>query len=156
VGQAEYLQTELWADGGVLAITLARSDSDKNQLNVPFVAALEAAFTMARETPGLKGLVLRSAHERVFSVGADIAGEMTELDAAQARAFSQRGREVFGLLTQLPCPTVACIGGSASAAGWSWRCAATSASPRRTRGWACPRSTWASSPAGAGRSACRG
>ena len=110
-GQAEYVQTELLGDGSVLALTLARSDNAKNQLNVPFVDALEAAFTVARDTPQLKGLILRSAHEKVFSTGADIAGEMTGLDAAQARAFAQRGREVFGLLTQLPCPTVACVAG---------------------------------------------
>jgi enoyl-CoA hydratase/carnithine racemase len=110
-GQAEYLQTELLGDGGVLAVTLARGDNPKNQLNVPFVAALEEVFTRARELPRLKGLILRSAHEKVFSTGADIAGEMTALDPAQARAFSQRGRDVFGILTQLPCPTVACIAG---------------------------------------------
>jgi enoyl-CoA hydratase/carnithine racemase len=106
-----YLETSLDAQTQVLTLTLHRSDNDKNQLNVPFVAALEEAFLTARGTPGLKGLILLSAHDKVFSTGADVGGEMIGLDSAQAREFSRRGHDVFGLLTQLPCPTVACIAG---------------------------------------------
>jgi enoyl-CoA hydratase len=110
-GLGQYLTTAALADGAVLAITLARQDNDKNQLNVPLVGALESAFTAALEQPGLKGLIIRSQHEKVFSTGADIAGEMTTLDPQQAMEFSRHGRQVFGMLTAMPCPTVACIAG---------------------------------------------
>lgn len=110
MGLTDYLELEQ-LPGNVLAITLARRDNDKNQLNVPMVGALAEAFALAAESKGIRGLVLRSRHEKVFSTGADIAGEMTSLDPEQARQFSQHGRQVFGLLTELPCPTVACIAG---------------------------------------------
>lgn len=111
MGHEQYLQTELLADGRVLAVTLARQDNDKNQLNVPLVNALESVFTTQARQARLKGLILRSVHEKVFSTGADIAGEMTALNPAQAEEFSRHGREVFSLLTRLPYPTVACIAG---------------------------------------------
>jgi enoyl-CoA hydratase/carnithine racemase len=111
VALEHYLKTALLANGTILALTLARQDNDKNQLNVPLVGALEEAFAIVGRQAGLKGLVLRSAHEKVFSTGADIAGEMTDLDPAQAAEFSRHGRQVFGQLTALPYPTVACISG---------------------------------------------
>jgi enoyl-CoA hydratase/carnithine racemase len=106
-----YLDSSLDARTHTLTLTLARSDNGKNQLNVPFVAAIEEALLAAKQQTDLKGLILRSTHDKVFSTGADVGGEMVGLDSAQAREFSRRGHDVFGLLTQLPCPTVACIGG---------------------------------------------
>jgi enoyl-CoA hydratase len=111
VGLEHYLKLDELADGSVLAITLARQDNDKNQLNVPLVGALDQAFARAAAMPRLKGLILRSMHEKVFSTGADIAGEMTTLTPSQAEDFARHGRNVFGRLTELSCPTVACISG---------------------------------------------
>lgn len=111
MGQDHYLRSELLAEGRVLSITLDRQDNDKNQLNVPLVMALEAAFSDAAQQAGIRGLILRSAHEKVFSTGADIAGEMTSLEQAQAEEFSRHGHKVFSMLCSLPFPTVACIAG---------------------------------------------
>ncbi len=54
------------------------------------------------------GIVLRSASERVFVAGADLA-EIDALDDLALDAYLRRGSEAFARLFQVPCATVALV-----------------------------------------------
>lgn len=61
-------------------------------------------------------LVLTGAGDKAFVAGADI-GEMAEMNALEARAFSERGQQVFFALSALPIPVIACVNGYALGGG---------------------------------------
>lgn len=104
---------ELAHDEGsrVLTITLHRRDNERNQINGGLVAALKSVLEPELADSKLRGLILISKHEKVFSTGADIEAEMPGLTPAAAEQFSREGKQVFGLLASLAFPTVACLGG---------------------------------------------
>jgi enoyl-CoA hydratase/carnithine racemase len=52
----------------------------------------------------------------VFSTGADIES-IGDIDADAARRFSERGKQVFGLLEELPCVTLCALNGFALGGG---------------------------------------
>lgn len=54
------------------------------------------------------GIILRSASERVFVAGADLA-EIDALDDDALDAYLRRGSEAFARLFQVPCATVALV-----------------------------------------------
>lgn len=55
-----------------------------------------------------RGIVLRSASERVFIAGADLA-EINTLDDDALDQYLRTGSEAFARLYRLPCPTVALV-----------------------------------------------
>jgi enoyl-CoA hydratase/carnithine racemase len=114
---SNYLGCARDASGRVLTLTLQRADNERNQINSGLVAALRAALEPELASTALRGVILISAREKVFSTGADIEGEMPGLTPGTAVQFSREGHEVFGLLSRLPCPSVACIAGFALGGG---------------------------------------
>jgi enoyl-CoA hydratase/carnithine racemase len=63
-----------------------------------------------------RGLILRSASERVFVAGADLKA-IHALNDADLDQYLQFGSRVFARLGQLACPTVAAINGAALGGG---------------------------------------
>ncbi len=61
---------------------------------------------VARRNP--RGVILRSASERVFVAGADLA-EIDALDDAALDAYLRAGSEAFSWFNRIPCPTVALV-----------------------------------------------
>lgn len=61
-------------------------------------------------------VLVRSAGDRVFVAGADIAA-MSEMNSEQARTFSQLGHETFDALEALPSLQVAVVQGAALGGG---------------------------------------
>jgi enoyl-CoA hydratase/carnithine racemase len=55
-----------------------------------------------------KGVILRSASERVFVAGADLA-EIDALDDAALDAYLRSGSEAFSWFNRIACPTVALV-----------------------------------------------
>ena len=55
-----------------------------------------------------RGVILRSASERVFVAGADLA-EIDALDDAALDAYLRAGSEAFSWFNKVPCPTVALV-----------------------------------------------
>ncbi len=108
---ADYLRIDRCADGRVLTLTIQRGDNDRNQINAGLVAALRHTLEPELASASLKGLILLSSREKVFSTGADIEAEFPALTPGTAVQFSREGRDVFGLLTRLPCPSIACLSG---------------------------------------------
>jgi 3-hydroxyacyl-CoA dehydrogenase/enoyl-CoA hydratase/3-hydroxybutyryl-CoA epimerase len=99
---------------GIYTLTLEQPGKPVVVLDLPLIQSLDAA--LARVPSSARGLVLRSASERVFVAGADLKA-IQELDDEQLDRYLAYGSAVFGRLSQLPCPTVAAINGAALGGG---------------------------------------
>ena len=117
LSESEHIQTQFDENTRILTVTLNRRDNSKNQIHRDIVFELEDILKTQLLEPTLHGLILNSAHEKVFSTGADIEGVLSKLSATDATRFSRQGRAVFGFITQLPCPSVAAISGFALGGG---------------------------------------
>ena len=92
----------------------------------------------SRRADDVRAVVVSGRGERAFSAGSHV-GEFEEQAGEAGRERHQLDQDVARRLAELPMPTIAAIEGNASVAGSSWRCAATSGSPRRRPGSGCPR-----------------
>ncbi len=97
-------------------------------LDHPLIQRLEAAIMGL--PGGLRGLVLASTSPRAFVAGADLK-TISEWDDDQLHRYLAYGSHVFGLLSQLPYPTVAAINGAVLGGGLelAMHCDALVASP---------------------------
>jgi enoyl-CoA hydratase/carnithine racemase len=111
VNPENYLTTAYDAETQLLVITLDRQDNAKNQIDTGMVRALLDVLYAELINPRARGVLLLSGKEKVFSTGADIEGELKDLNAVEASRFAAAGREVFSLLTKLAAPTVALLNG---------------------------------------------
>jgi 3-hydroxyacyl-CoA dehydrogenase/enoyl-CoA hydratase/3-hydroxybutyryl-CoA epimerase len=98
----------------IAVVTLEQPGKPVVVLDHPLIQRLEA--TLLNLPSGLRGLVLASASERVFVAGADLKS-ISEWDDDQLHRYLAYGSHVFGLLSQLPFPTVAAINGAALGGG---------------------------------------
>lgn len=106
-----YLTIETSGETGILTITIDRHGNSKNQIDTGMLVALREALLPELSQPSCNGIVLCSAREKVFSLGADIDGELKDLGAYQAARFCAAGKEAFELLSRVPCPTIALLSG---------------------------------------------
>src|SRR5690625_5628707 len=94
---------------GVCTLTVNRPDK-LNALNRQTLLDLDAAFLRAERDDSIRVLVLTGAGDRGFVAGAAI-GEIRELSAVDARAFSALGPRVMGRLQNMEKPTIGAING---------------------------------------------
>ncbi len=99
---------------GIWTLTLEQPGKPVVVLEEGLIRRLEA--TLALVPRDARGLVLRSASERVFVAGADLKA-ISEMSDAQLEEYLTYGSKVFGMLGQLACPTVAAINGAALGGG---------------------------------------
>jgi hypothetical protein len=99
---------------GIWTLTLEQPGKPVVVLDHALIQQLEATLRLVPASA--RGLVLRSASERVFVAGADLKA-ISELTDQQLDAYLTYGSSVFGLLGQLPCPTAAAINGAALGGG---------------------------------------
>jgi len=110
----EILNIEL--SNGIAVITINREKA-LNALNTRTMLELRHFFGEAGlKIAGLKGVVLTGAGEKAFVAGADIT-EFSQLDAAQGKAFAQRGQDIFFLIERFYRPVVAAVNGFALGGG---------------------------------------
>ncbi|MSR45023.1 MAG: enoyl-CoA hydratase/isomerase family protein [Phycisphaerales bacterium] len=104
------LPIETTADGVVILSLTANPTKPRGGVVVLDAWLIgEIALTLdavAAMTP--TGVILRSASERVFVAGADLA-EIDALDDAALHRYLQRGTDAFARLHRLSCPTVALV-----------------------------------------------
>jgi enoyl-CoA hydratase len=106
----------LWEiNQGVLTLTINRADK-LNALNSETLLEIQAAFTEAKKTDGLKGIILTGAGEKAFVAGADIS-EFKDLDIHMAKTLAQRGHDIFFSIEHMPVPVIAVVNGFALGGG---------------------------------------
>lgn len=113
----EPLPIETDGDGiapGVVVVRLEQPGRPVVVLDAALMDRLEAALT--RLPADAKGVVLASASARAFVAGADLKAVAT-LPDPDLHAYLERGSRVFRMISALPVPTAAAIGGAALGGG---------------------------------------
>jgi enoyl-CoA hydratase len=101
-------------DAGIFTVTINRPEK-LNALSSEVVRELTAAFEkLTRE--GARVAILTGAGDKAFVAGADI-GEMSELSAAEAKAFSDAGHRLGYAIENAPYPVIAAVNGFALGGG---------------------------------------
>ena len=107
--------------GNIATLTLANTESRKpatlDEATLTEIAARLEEFEAWRMQSAVTPLlVVRSAHERYFVVGADIAA-LERLDASSMSAWVELGHRVFQALEAVAAPTLALVQGFALGGG---------------------------------------
>jgi enoyl-CoA hydratase len=106
----------LWEiSDNILLLTINRADK-LNALNSETILEIQAAFTEARKTPDLKGIIITGAGEKAFVAGADIS-EFSGINMENAKALAQRGQDIFFLIEHTTIPVIAVVNGFALGGG---------------------------------------
>jgi enoyl-CoA hydratase len=106
----------LGVTGDLATLTLTPDEPGKPPtLDYAALDELEAHVATIRAAAGLRAVILRSASEKYFCVGANINALKT-LDAETIVPWVERGHAIFNALAALPVPVVArvegfCLGG---------------------------------------------
>lgn len=110
------LQNILWElEDGILTLTINRPEK-LNALSGATILDIQAAFQAARNTTGVKGIILTGSGEKAFVAGADIS-EFNGLDAEGAKKLAKRGHDIFFSIEQMPVPVIAVVNGFALGGG---------------------------------------
>ncbi len=109
--------------GNIAFLTLANAESHKPAtLDVETLDSIRArlqefeTWRAASNFTTVPLLVVRSAHERYFVVGADIAA-LTQLDTTSIHSWVESGHRVFQMLEAVDVPTLALVQGYALGGG---------------------------------------
>ncbi len=106
----------LWEiSDNILLLTINRADK-LNALNSETILEVQAAFTEARKTPDLKGIIITGAGEKAFVAGADIS-EFSGINMENAKDLAQRGQDIFFLIEHTAIPVIAVVNGFALGGG---------------------------------------
>jgi 3-hydroxyacyl-CoA dehydrogenase/enoyl-CoA hydratase/3-hydroxybutyryl-CoA epimerase len=97
-------------DGTVATLTLGSSDERAITLTPQRIESFIAALAKVRDSKP-KGLVIRAPSTESFCVGADISLIQSVTDPAKGAELAAQGQDAYNLLEDLPCTTVAAIGG---------------------------------------------
>jgi len=102
------------SDDGVCTVVLEQPGRPVVVLELELIQRLEAALKAVPRDA--RGMVLASASERVFVAGADLKS-ISAMSDAELHAYLEYGARVFGMISDLPCPTAAAINGAALGGG---------------------------------------
>jgi len=110
-------------DGNVAVMTW---DSGENRFNPEFLEDTLACLDSIERETDANVLVVRSAHEKIWSNGLDLDWLMPVVmaqDAVTSKAFFYRLNDLFKRVLLFPMPTVAAMNGHAFAGGAILSCA---------------------------------
>ena len=116
----EHHQLELSESEGITTLKLVPNPNNPRGgmvvLDEWLIEQLHGALDVIESSPPTVGLILASASDRAFVAGADLA-EIESKDDAQLFAYLERAAAAYLRITNLDCPSVAVIGGSALGGG---------------------------------------
>lgn len=115
----QVLRDESGPFAGIVTLRLEQPGSPVVVLDEQLIRRIEAAI---KDLPrSITGFVLASASQRVFIAGADLktiqANPANPDDDRRLDAYLAYGQRVFGMISDLPCPTAAAISGAALGGG---------------------------------------
>jgi enoyl-CoA hydratase len=99
----------------VAIIRISRPDK-LNALNSATLDELRQIFISLRNDESVKVVILTGSGEKAFVAGADIS-EINKLDMISAKAFSEKGQEIFYLIENFNKPVIAAVNGFALGGG---------------------------------------
>jgi enoyl-CoA hydratase len=103
------------SDVGITTVTINRPRA-LNALDSATLNEMKDCFTRLASDPATKAVIVTGSGTKSFVAGADLA-EMSKLSAAEGKAFSALGHEVFDMIEHLPVPVVAAVNGYALGGG---------------------------------------
>lgn len=110
-----HLQTDTAGPfAGIVTLTLEQPGKPVVVLDHDLIRRIEATVKLVPASA--RGFVLASAAPRAFIAGADL-NAIQQLDDDQLHAYLHYASRVFGMISQLPCPTVAAINGAVLGGG---------------------------------------
>jgi len=101
--------------GPVLVLTLEQGDRPVVVIDESLLNRLDA--TLASLPADLAGFVMESAAPRAFVAGADLKAIMA-MDDPSLHRYLEYGASIFQRIADLPCPSVAAIGGACLGGGF--------------------------------------
>lgn len=110
----QHIQFEV-GENGVAVVTVNRPDK-LNALSRAVIEQLGHAVDRIAADSAIHAAIVTGAGAKAFVAGADI-NELASLSAIEARAYAQRGQQVFRALETLNKPTVAAVNGYALGGG---------------------------------------
>ncbi len=128
---------DLTVDENVALLTL---NSGENRFNPDFLNAVISKLDEIEKQTQAQTLVVRSAHEKIFSNGIDLewlVPVIQKRDSAAAREFFYLLNLLFKKTLTSPLITVAAMNGHAYAGGAIWSCAFDFRFMRSDRGYFC-------------------
>jgi len=106
------------SDAGIATLTFDRPGSTANVFDSPTLDELNRHLDFLETEKSLKGLIIRSAKQKIFIAGADLNSFTKEMSAERIEAVIDRGQKTFERIAHLPYPTVAAIHGVALGGGF--------------------------------------
>jgi 3-hydroxyacyl-CoA dehydrogenase/enoyl-CoA hydratase/3-hydroxybutyryl-CoA epimerase len=106
------------SDASIATLTFDRPDSTANIFDSSALDELNQHLDFLETEKSLKGLIIRSAKQKVFVAGADLNSFTKEMSAERIEAVIDRGQKTFERIAHLPYPTVAAIHGVALGGGF--------------------------------------
>lgn len=99
-----------------VAIVRLNRPQKMNALTREMLDALLELFERIKSERRVRAVILAGEGERAFCAGTDV-GELAALDEAGARAASERGQKVCGLIERCGVPVIAAVNGLAAGGG---------------------------------------
>ena len=97
-------------DGSLATLSLGSADERAITLTPERINSFVEALEKVRSAKP-KGLIVRSPNPESFCVGADISLIQSVTEPEKGDALATQGQDAYNLLEDLPCTTVAAIGG---------------------------------------------
>ncbi|MET0262224.1 MAG: 3-hydroxyacyl-CoA dehydrogenase NAD-binding domain-containing protein, partial [Rariglobus sp.] len=121
---------------GICTLTFDREGSSANVFDRVTLGQLDALLASLENEPGLRGVIIASAKDKIFIAGADLHEFVRSPDPEALGNIVDMGHRVFTRLQQLSVPSVAaihgaCLGGGCELAlACDWRVASTGKSTK--------------------------
>lgn len=111
----EYQNLILEKDGKIAIVKINRPDK-LNALNAATMEEIKQVFLALRNDESVYVIILTGSGEKAFVAGADIK-ELNSLDMISAKAFAEKGQEIFYSIENMNKPVIAAVNGFALGGG---------------------------------------